>query len=114
MAASTSAITFDVKDCKVYTITADASGDATTFGSAVDVPGIQEVSLEPNFITNELKGDGGVVLAKKGKIDRLNFSCTYSELSMDVLAVLLGQTITAAGTGTSETALLPIDDTSLP
>ena len=114
MAASTSAITFDVKDCKVYTITADASGDATTFGSAVDVPGIQEVSLEPNFIPNELKGDGGVVLAKKGKIDRLNFSCTYSELSMEVLAVLLGQTITAAGTGTSETALLPIDDTSLP
>ena len=61
MAASTSAITFDVKDCKVYEITADASGSATTFGSGVDVPGIQEVSLEPNFITNELKGDGGVV-----------------------------------------------------
>jgi len=114
MAASTSAITFDVKDCKVYTITADASGSATTFGSAVDVPGIQEVSLEPNFITNELKGDGGVVLAKKGKIDRMNFSCTYSELSLDVLAVILGQTVTAAGTGTAETADMPIDDTSLP
>ena len=114
MAASQSAITFDVKDCKVYSITADASGAATTFGTGVDVPGIQEVSLEPNFITNELKGDGGVVLAKKGKIDRLNFSCTYSELSMTVLSVLLGQSITEAGTGTSETALMPIDDSSLP
>lgn len=114
MAASHSAITFDVKDCKVYTITADASGSATTFGSGVDVPGIQEVSLEPNFITNELKGDGGVVLAKKGKIDRMNFSCTYSELSLDVLAILLGQTVTDSGSGTSETAEMPIDDTSLP
>jgi len=114
MTASHSAITFDVKDCKVYTITADASGGATTFGAAVDVPGIQEVSLEPNFITNELKGDGGVVLAKKGKIDRMNFSCTYSELSLDVLAILLGQTVTDAGTGTAETADMPIDDTSLP
>ena len=114
MAASHSAITFDVKDCKVYTITADASGSATTFGSGVDVPGIQEVSLEPNFITNELKGDGGVVLAKKGKIDRMNFSCTYGELSLDVLEVLLGQTIVPSGTGTSEVADLPIDDSSLP
>ena len=115
MAASQSAITFDVKDCKVYTITADVADNATTFGSpGIDVPGIQEVSLEPNFITNELKGDGGVVLAKKGKIDRLNFSCTYSELSLPVLEILLGQTVVEAGTGTSETADLPIDDSSLP
>ena len=114
MAAATSAITFDVKDCKVYSISADASGSATAFGSGVDVPGIQEVSLEPNFITNELKGDGGVVLAKKGKIDRMNFSCTYSELSLDVLAVLLGQTVTPAGSADAETADMPIDDTSLP
>jgi len=115
MAASTSAITFDVKDCKVYTITADVADNATTFGSpGVDVPGIQEVSLEPNFITNELKGDGGVVLAKKGKIDRMNFSCTYGELSLPVLEILLGQTIVPTGTGTSEVADLPIDDTSLP
>jgi hypothetical protein len=114
MTVSQSAITFDVKDCKVYTVATDPSGSATTFGAAVDVPGIQEVSLEPNFITNELKGDGGVVLAKKGKIDRLNFSCTYSELSLNVLAVLLGQTITAAGSGDAETAVMPIDDTSLP
>jgi hypothetical protein len=114
MTVSQSAITFDVKDCKVYALTADVASSATTYGSAIDVPGIQEVSLEPNFITNELKGDGGVVLAKKGKIDRLNFSCTYSELSLDVLAVLLGQTITAAGAGDAETASMPIDDTSLP
>ena len=114
MAASTSAITFDVKDCKVYSVATDPSGQATTFGSAVDVPGIQEVSLEPNFITSEVKGDGGVVLAKKGKIDRLNFSCTFSELSLDVLAVILGQSVTAAGTGTAETATMPMDDTSLP
>ena len=114
MTVSQSAITFDVKDCKVYTVTADASGGATTFGSAVEVPRIQEVSLEPNFITNELKGDGGVVLAKKGKIDRLNFSCTYSELSLPVLNVLLGQVGTAAGSSGTFTQTLPLDDTSLP
>ena len=114
MAASTSAITFDVKDCKVYSVSTDTASSPTTWGSGVDVPGIQEVSLEPNFITNELKGDGGSVLSKKGKIDRLNFSCTYGELSLGVLAVLLGTTVVAGGTGSSETAALPIDDTTLP
>ena len=116
MAASTSAITFDVKDCKVSPQTADASGSASTWGGAVDVPGITEVSLEPNFITNELKGDGGVVLSKKGKIDRLNFSCTYGELSIDVLNVLLGDTkVASSGTGTdAETLTMPITDASLP
>ena len=79
MAVSTSTITFDVKDCMVYPLATDVAASATTYGTGVDVPGIQEISLEPNFITNELKGDGGVVLAKKGKIDRMNFSCTYSE-----------------------------------
>jgi hypothetical protein len=114
MPASHSAITFDVKDCKVYPITADASGSATTFGTGFDVPGIQEVSLEPNFITSELKGDGGVVLAKKGKIDRMNFSCTYGELSLDVLKTILGATVSDTGSGTAELADMPIDDTSLP
>ena len=114
MAATESAITFDVKDCKISAVSADASGSATTYSASVDVPGITEVSLEPNFITNELKGNGGVVLAKKGKIDRLNFSCTYGELSLKVLEVLLGKTVTEAGTGTGETATLAMDDTSLP
>jgi hypothetical protein len=116
MTVSQSAITFDVKDCKVYPLTSDVASASTAYGGGIDVPGIQEVSLEPNFITNELKGDGGVVLAKKGKIDRLNFSCTYSELSLIVLEVLLGTTpaTTGGGTGDAETATLAIDDTSLP
>jgi hypothetical protein len=47
MAANTSTISFDVHDCKVYPVTADATG-GITYGAAVDVPGIQEVSVEPN------------------------------------------------------------------
>ena len=114
MAVANSVITFDVKDCKVYSQTEDVAGSVMTHGSAVDVPGIQEVSLEPNFITNEMKGDGGAVLAKKGKIDRLNFSCTYSELSLPVLSVLTGQTLTETDTGSDGLATMGLDDSSLP
>jgi hypothetical protein len=112
MAASQSTITFDVQDCKVYPITADATG-GITYGAAIDVPGVQEVSVEPNFVTVELKGDGKV-LAKKGKIDRLNFSATYSELALDVLATIFGGTVAAAGSGSTETATYTFDGQSLP
>ena len=53
MAANSSTISFDVQDCKVYPVTADVAG-GITYGAAVDVPGIQEVSVEPNFISVEL------------------------------------------------------------
>jgi hypothetical protein len=112
MAANTSTITFDVHDCKVYPITADAVG-GITYGSAVDVPGIQEVTLEPNFVSVELKGDGKV-LAKKGKVDRLNFSGTYAEMSLDVLAVIFGGSVTTGGTLASETAAYTFTGQSLP
>lgn len=112
MAANKSTITFDVHDCKVYPVTADATG-GITYGTGIDVPGIQEVTLEPNFVTAELKGDGKV-LAKKGKVDRLNFSGTYSEMSLDVLAVLFGGSVTTGGTGTSETAAYEFTGQSLP
>jgi hypothetical protein len=112
MAASQSTITFDVHDCKVYSVTADAVG-GITYGTAVDVPGIQEVTLEPNFVTAELKGDGKV-LAKKGKVDRLNFSGTYSEMALDVLAVIFGGTVATSGTGTTETVSYEFTGRSLP
>ena len=114
MPAHQSTITFDVKECAVYSQTSDLSTGASEYGDKTLVRGIQEISLEPNFITNELKGDGGVVLSKKGKVDRLNFSCTYSELAIDVLNILLGSGISTGGTGEAETASLALDDTSLP
>ena len=112
MAANNSTISFDVHDCKVYPVTADAAG-GITYGAAVDVPGIQEVSVEPNFISVELKGDGKV-LAKKGKVDRLNFSATYSELSLPVLATIFGGSVATAGAGAAEEATYEFDGDSLP
>ena len=112
MAANNSTISFDVQDCKVYPVTTDIAG-GITYGAAVDVPGIQEVSVEPNFISVELKGDGKV-LAKKGKVDRLNFSATYSELSLPVLATIFGGTVATAGSGAAEEATYEFDGDSLP
>ena len=113
MAADKSTITFDVADCKVYAITSDTVS-GITYGAAIDVVGIQEVTVEANFVTAEIKGDGGKVLAKKGKVDRLNFSATYSEMSLDVLATIFGGAVSTAGTGAAETATYTFNSNSLP
>jgi len=82
-------VVYDVHDVKVYPLLSD-DGASPTYGAAVDVPGIAEISMDPNLVTAELKGDGGKVIAKKGRVDRWNVSATYGKLALNVLSVLLG------------------------
>lgn len=82
-------VAFDVHDAKVYDLLTDVAGASPTYGAAVDVPGIAEVSLDPNLVTAELKGDARVI-AKRGRTDRFNFSATYGKLAFDVQEVILG------------------------
>lgn len=88
-------VVFDVHDFKVAPMLTDSTG-APTYGALVDVPGIAEVSLDPNFITAQLKGDAKV-MARKGRVDAFNVSATYGKLSLPVLKVFLGGAITANG-----------------
>lgn len=91
MAAAHESVLFDVHDVKVFPLTSDLAGASPIYGSAVDVYGAAEVSLDPNLVTAELKGDAKII-AKRGRIDRLNSSVTYGRLSIDVLAVILAAT----------------------
>ena len=91
MAAAHFTVLYDVHDFKVYSLT-DDTGASPTYGAAVDVPGIAEVSFEPNMVTAELKGDARVI-AKKGRTDRFNVKATYGKLSIDVLDIILGGTV---------------------
>jgi hypothetical protein len=85
-------VVYDIDDFKVYPLVTDTSG-SPTYGAGIDVPGIAEVSMDPNLVTGELKGDARII-AKKGRIDRFNFSATYGKLAMDALAVMVGGTVT--------------------
>lgn len=101
MAAETNeTVVFDVHDFKVWAMIADNGASPTWSSVAVDVPGIAEVSLDPNFVTAELKGDAKVI-AKKGRIDRFNLSATYGKLALEVLRVILGGTRMDATSGLS-------------
>lgn len=91
-------ILFSIHDMKLYPIT-DIGDDSTdpTYGSAVDVPGIQEVGLDPEITSATLRGDGKVIDARS-VLDTLSLSFGYAKLSLDVLPVLDGGTAqTGAG-----------------
>jgi hypothetical protein len=85
-------VLYDVHDFKVYPMLTDVAGAAPTYGPAVDVPGITEVSTTPNFVTAQLKGDARV-MARKGRVDTIKLSATYGKLALDVLKTILGGTI---------------------
>lgn len=96
MPIPTQTVVYDVEDAKVALLTQD-NATGVTYGALIDVPGIAEVSLDPNLVTAELKGDGGRVIAKKGKTDRMTFSATYGKLAMDVIRTILGGAVVATG-----------------
>lgn len=106
-------VMFDVHDAKVAALLSDSTGSLPTYGPWTDVPGIAEVGLDPNFVTAELKGDARVI-AKKGRIDRMNFSGTYGKLSLDVLGIILGSAVAdlAAVASTPLTGLAADDDST--
>jgi len=94
---------YDVDACYVFPLVSDpTAGPSPTYGTGVRVQGISQVKVDPNFITAELKGDGGAVLAKRGRVDRFKFSGTYGYISFDVLAVILGGSATDPDTHTAQ------------
>jgi hypothetical protein len=107
VAAPTETILFDVHDCKVWPMLTDVVGASPTYGAAVDVYGISQVGIDPNMVTAELKGDARVI-AKKGRLDRVNINATYGKLSFDVLDVILDATVTAGGSGSAETSTVTL------
>lgn len=86
-------ILFSVHDLKIFPITdlGDASTDPT-YGAAVDVPGVSEVSLEETITEQTLRGDGRVI-DSRSVLESLALSFTYGKLDPDVLAVLDGGTV---------------------
>lgn len=87
-------VVFDIDDFKIWPLVDDLPANASpTYGSVIDVPGISNLTIDPNLVTAELDGDSQV-LAKKGKIDKIQVGFTHGIMSLDVQKALEGGTIT--------------------
>lgn len=95
-------VTFDVNDFKVWPLVTDDPGDpGPTYGNVVDVPGIAQVQVDPQFITAQLLGDAKV-LAQKGRTSSFQISATYGLMSLDVLSTLFAGNVTDTGSGSGQ------------
>lgn len=93
--------TYGIRDAKVFPLTADPSGGSPTYGSGVDLPGIQEVSLSEEFINAELKGDDRTV-AIYSKPDKLTGTIRMAKDSYPAFLAMLGGTVTNSGSTPNE------------
>jgi hypothetical protein len=87
-------VIYDVQDAKVYPLTADATG-GPTYGAAIDVPGISQVTVSPQYENAQLVGDGREIDTRT-RLMAAELSFRYGKLDPEVLAALDGGTAVSA------------------
>ncbi len=106
---------YSVQDAKIAPLTADPSTGTPTYGTPLDVPGIQTMEISGDVEVKTLRGDN-IKLDSNSTISNIQVQVTHAKLSLDVLAAILGGTVTDSGTTpaqksvwdlTSTTATLP-------
>lgn len=89
---------YDVARFYVFPLLTDAAGAASpTYGAGLHVPGIAAVSVDPQFVSAELKGDNGAVLATRSKITSEQVQFTYDKIALDILAAVQGGAVVDHG-----------------
>lgn len=94
---------FDVEDCMVWPLQSDTGAASPTYGTAIDVPGIAEVGVDPEFVSAALKGDSRII-DRKARIDGLTWSLTYGKVSLDLNQIIYGGYLEDFGSGSNEVA----------
>lgn len=106
---------YSVQDAKISPLTSDPSGGPAVYGAAIDVPGIQEMSISGEIEVKTLRGDN-TKLATNSAITNIQVAVTHAKVSLDVLAAILGGAVTDSGTGAAEVSTwdLSNDDATMP
>jgi hypothetical protein len=104
MAALHESIIYDVEDLIIWPMLTDPANSSPTYGSAIDVPGVSAVAMNPTITSNSLKGDGRT-MAARSRLDDFAFSATYGKAALEVIdAILGGSGVNDSGTGDNEVA----------
>lgn len=103
---------FNIDDAKVWPITADTSS-AYTLGSGVDVPGIQSLSMQPEFLSKELVGDASI-LDEYSKLRKITGSVRHGQISLPLLAILTGGSNADSGVTPNEVKTFTWEGADLP
>ena len=112
MTLSKQTVVLGIDDAKIFQLTAD-DASSLTYDSAIDVPGIQQIMLSPSFTEKGLKGDEKI-MDYYIKLDLIQWAFHSAKISLDVLAILEGGTITSTGSTPNQVHTYNVKDTSTP
>lgn len=88
---------FAVRDAAVRPLLTDPAGGSATYGDRIDVPGIKSVTISGDIEVKELRGDN-MLLDSDSTLTNVQAEFEYAKLSLDVLAVMFGNTVADSGT----------------
>lgn len=105
-------IVIGIDNAKVFELTADNSS-SLTYGTAIDASGLQKIEITPSSTEKGLKTDEKV-LDYYVKTDYFYWAFNSAKISLDLLAILEGGTVTATGTTPNQVYTYSINDSSVP
>ncbi|BCJ86451.1 major tail protein [Effusibacillus dendaii] len=110
MALSHTIKLMELSDAKIAQLTSD-SGASPAYSASVDLPGITKITLSPKADMKKLYGDSALldVYQKTTEVE-LDIECSL--LSLDALKVMMGGTVTDAGTTPSQTTTYSLQATN--
>jgi hypothetical protein len=102
---------YSVQDAKIAALLTDPAGGSATYGTIIDVPGIQTMEISGDIETKQLRGDN-VKLASNSTISNIQVKVDHAKLSLDVLAAILGGTVTDSGTTPAQKSIWDLTATN--
>lgn len=84
-----------------------------SYGTAQDVPSVQVLGGDPNFVEALLEGDD-TTTAANSRLKRCQVEVGFGSLSLDVLSVLLGLTVASGGSEPNRYEALKFDAVNAP
>jgi len=94
---------FSVDNAAITPLLTDPAGGTATYGTKIDLPGIREAGFAPDVLAKELFGDN-YIIARAAKARAVDSKLGVAKMSLDVLAAVLGGTVTDAGTTPAQTS----------
>ena len=96
---------FAIADMKFYKMTADNPGSATSYATSIDVPGAKRMRVSGTVETKTLRGDN-MPLDADSVLQDVKVEAEAAKWHLDILAAMLGLTVTDTGTTPAQIATL--------
>ncbi|GGQ48812.1 phage tail protein [Streptomyces asoensis] len=102
---------YGIKDAKIAPLTADPASGTPTYGALIDVPGIKTFEISGDVEVKKLRGDN-TQLATNAAISNIQVAVSHAKMSLDVLAAIIGGTVTDSGTTPAQKTSWDLTDTT--